>query len=356
MSSEAPPAAPPAQPAPVQQESGSPRLPPRHSHYQPQPQPQPQSQPYPYPQQQPTQYAQYPNSYGQPFQTYQQYGMDNLRYSTLQQQLPPGSQMIPPPPVTETKKWIISKMALHGTGFVFAIVILGLGLTFLNDSFYSIIMIIMNCVLAAACILWSGAELIVRACHNFHPGIHPGAHVGLCLIIWLAAAIVGGFEAALSWELAWYGDDSWSSYYCDYSWDSYNGYTYEDCDVPTGRTEIMIASTVFVWFLWAIYFIIFVLACIDTSRRNAASHRPIMVVQPGPIGPNGVGAAGMPPMAMAQQPMPMHSSQSRGSRGSRHLQTVPEQPAPAHVAPGAVDKGKEPETGDGVREYYGTAA
>lgn len=125
--------------------------------------------------------------------------------------------------------------------------------------------------------------------------------------------------------------------------------------MPTGRTEIMIASTVFVWFIWAVYFILFIIACVDTSRVNANAHRPIMVVQPGPMGP--MGTNGMPPMAMAQQPMP--SGPPRASRGSRQLQTVPEQPAPAHMASGALDKGKQPEgSADGIREYYtpGTAA
>ena len=58
--------------------------------------------------------------------------------------------MVPPPPVIETKKWIIWKMALHGMGFVFAVVVLGLGLTFVNDIVYSVFMLIMNCVIVSS--------------------------------------------------------------------------------------------------------------------------------------------------------------------------------------------------------------
>ena len=90
-----------------------------------------------------SQFVQYPASYGQQFQPYQQYP----RWSTLQQQIPQGAQIIEPPPVIETKPWVMSKLVLHSVGFIFALVVLALGITFVNDWSFSAIMLIMNTTL-----------------------------------------------------------------------------------------------------------------------------------------------------------------------------------------------------------------
>ena len=91
--------------------------------------------------------TQHTATYGQqPFQTYQPYGaaappMGTPRWSTLQQEVPAGAQVIEPPPVLETKAWIMTKMSLHGVGFIFAIVVLALGLTFLNDEYWGLLVV-----------------------------------------------------------------------------------------------------------------------------------------------------------------------------------------------------------------------
>lgn len=160
MSTEAPAAAPPAPTAtnPTQedetththQEPSQPRVAPAH---QESTQPQPRLPPRPAQ----SHYQQYPNAYGQPFQTYQQYGAATAfpgqqnapTWSALQGQIPSNAQVIPPPPVVEKKSWIISKMALHGIGFIFGVVVLALGITFVNDNFFSAIMLIMNCIVVS---------------------------------------------------------------------------------------------------------------------------------------------------------------------------------------------------------------
>jgi hypothetical protein len=126
MSTEAPAAATQAAPAPVPAAAAPPAD-------APGPQLPPQS----------SQFVQYPASYGQQFQPYQQYP----RWSTLQQQIPHGAQIIQPPPVIETKQWVMSKLALHSVGFIFALVVLALGITFVNDWSFSAIMLIMNTTL-----------------------------------------------------------------------------------------------------------------------------------------------------------------------------------------------------------------
>lgn len=116
-----------------------------------------------------SQFVQYPGAYGQAYQPYQQYNMmpnDNMpRWSTLHQQIPHGAQVIEPPRILETKKAIMTKMGFHSVGFIFGLVILGLGLTFVNDWGFGIIMIIMNSVL-------------VRKPLS-HP---PGSRLSLCLM------------------------------------------------------------------------------------------------------------------------------------------------------------------------------
>lgn len=213
-------------------------------------------------------------------------------------------------------------------------------------------------------ILWSGTELITRAVRHFKRGIHPGAHVGVTLIIWLAAAVVGGFATAITVSAVYY-DGYWGSYYCN---SSYNGYGYssdDDCPEPTGRNAILAASTVFTWLQFIIYFVIFVLACIETSRHNNAKSRPIMLVPQGawapetgavPMPPPGAYHAGPPPMAMPRQSMVPPPQQQQ------QYQQPTSQPAP--TASGALppqttnEKGEGSGNQSGVREFYtpGTAA
>lgn len=203
-------------------------------------------------------------------------------------------------------------------------------------------------------LIWSAAELIVRAVHKFQTGIHPGGNVAATLIIWLAAAIVGAMQGIYAATV---------DGYCDYNY-NYNSetgsYEYEDtddCHDPWGgRWGVWIAITVFSCLLWVIYFTLFVMACMDTSRRNAAK-RTVMVVNPANYwGPQAQGWQQMPqqqnsqymtvPQAAARDNTDIPLQQRSPSPAGTPYQTPMENPLS--------EKGKEPERpAHGVQEFYG---
>lgn len=193
-------------------------------------------------------------------------------------------------------------------------------------------------------LIWSAAELIVRAVHKFKRGIHPGGSVAATLIVWLAAAIVGALEGVFSVTM---------DGYCDYY--DYNSMTYEydtvECYNPWGgRWGIWIAVTAFTCLLWVIYFALFVIACIDTSRRNAAK-RLVMVVNPASYwGPQAQGWQQMP-----QQNLAVPQPAAMGGNAIPLQQQTPN-PATPYATPMEApnEKGKEPEQpAHGVQEFYG---
>lgn len=78
-------------------------------------------------------YNQYPNAYGQQYQGFQQYGYQQpAGYYAA-----PYAQSAYPqavPESTETKFWVNSKMALHGTSVIFSIITLGMGISLVSGS------------------------------------------------------------------------------------------------------------------------------------------------------------------------------------------------------------------------------
>lgn len=194
---------------------------------------------------------------------------------------------------------------------------------------------------------WSAAELIVRAVHKFERGIHPGGNVAATLIVWLAALIVGPLEAAYTVT---------TDGYCDYEYNyDTNGYDEtDDCYNPWGgRKGVWIAVAVFTCLLCLMYFTLFVMACIDTSRRNKAK-RVVMVVNP---------ANYWGPQAQGWQQMPQQNNQymtvpQAAARGNTDIPLQQRSPSPAtpYETPMETmnEKGKEPEQpAHGVQEFYG---
>lgn len=122
-------------------------------------------------------------------------------------------------------------------------------------------------------LVWSGAELIFGAVHKFKKSIHPGGQVAATLILWMAATIVGGLESAVA---------AISSSYCSshrHS-DSYGYYRDPGCnDTLGGNRPLFLAIAVLTCILASMYFLLFVWACMDTHKRNAA-RRAIMVLNP----------------------------------------------------------------------------
>jgi hypothetical protein len=213
-------------------------------------------------------------------------------------------------------------------------------------------------------LIWSAAELIVRAVHKFQKGIHPGGQVAACLILWMAAVIVFAIESL-----------SFGSFgrYCNYTYDSRVGYTETDCTDPfKAHKPLWRAITAFTALLGLVYFTLFVCGCIDTSKRNSAK-RVVMMVNPATYwGYPAQGWQQMPQQPQqgqymtVPQPARTRGSVSADQQGQQGQQGIPLQdrtPSPAAAgAPVVVDeKGKgleqpgpsgQEQRGDGVQEFY----
>lgn len=229
----------------------------------------------------------------------------------------PAQQTFEPPRPPQNKVWEFIKLGLQSLSFVLAVVGVGLGFSTINYVYFvdtvviaaappvslfppSSICIYCELVLATTntlkkciiAVLWSGAELITRAFRKFKAGIHPGAHVALSLIIFLVAVILTSLFGPWfqnSWNDNYDGDNDGDS--CSYRYNSTtNNYVYScndnsnDPDVIAARhtfsheQSVAYAAAVITYIISVIHFILFVGACVDTSKVNTAASRPIYVI------------------------------------------------------------------------------
>lgn len=121
--------------------------------------------------------------------------------------------------------------------------------------------------------IWDIAELLTRFGRKWKAGIHPGAHVAIHLFIWLGAAIVGGLESTFS---AYYSSFDYLDEDCEYDRDQ-RRYVCTSNEGVASKRALFVALSVFTCLLWLWQFILFVGACIDTQKRNAAMRKPVMV-------------------------------------------------------------------------------
>ena len=190
----------------------------------------------------------------------------------------------------------------------------------------------------------------MRAVHKFQSGIHPGASVGCCLILWLVALIVGALEALYN---------SYSEPYCEYDYYSYRGSYGKPTNCKPELAKIWLAVTIFTLLIGGANFTLFVMACMDTSKRNA-SKRVVMVVNPAYWGQAAQGWQPMPQDNSQPQPVAApEPTMARGGNGegipmhdrSSSLATPYATPGEAPVVD---EKGKGPaQPAHGVLEYYG---
>jgi len=326
-----------------------------------------------------TPYAQYPNAYGHAYQPYHQYGFNETAGAQAQQQAqaaraysqPAYSQpayqqaaypnAVPGPLVVETKSWMTMKSGLHAAGAVLSICGLGMGLSLIGTGDTAWLAAI-ACPVPVMALIWSAAELIVRAVHKFEKGIHPGGQVAACLILWLAAAIVGVLQGLSIGTF---------SRQCSYTYQAGYGYTDYECEDPYGHQKpLWRAITAFTCFIWLVYFTLFVCACIDTSKRNSAK-RVIMMVNPATYW--GYPAQGWQQMPQQQpqqgqymtvpEPARTRGSVSAEQQGQQDIPLQNRTPSPAAPNASVVvdEKGKGPaqpessgqeQRGEGVQEFY----
>ncbi|OTB03280.1 hypothetical protein M426DRAFT_321844 [Hypoxylon sp. CI-4A] len=204
-----------------------------------------------------------------------------------------------------SKPWTASKLVLTILLITFDIIIIALACSLISEGSYDGEgMSLYSLPIAIVSLLWNAAELITYACRSrssdVKRGIHPGAHVGLHLCFW----IVGVFAVFLSvivdisvqsaiLECAEDEDDDhyfYSSNYCD---------EYRSSFYANGAyISIVRAITAFFCLFTLTHFVLFVLACIDTHRRNML--KPAGLVVP-PMAPKG-GMYYPPPQAPGVAP------------------------------------------------------
>ncbi|CAJ0550253.1 Ff.00g101830.m01.CDS01 [Fusarium sp. VM40] len=264
-------------------------------------------------QQQQPGFQQDPRSYGPPYAPYPQ---------------PAGTaatganQQWAPPRVEEPKAWMITKLTLHGLNILSCVI--GLGLTGALRSVQTLGLIALGaCPIFVVAMIWSIAEILTRFGRKWKAGIHPGAHVAVSLLIWLGAAVVGGLESTLS---SYYSSFDYLDEDCEYDPDV-RRYVCTSSDKVSSKRALFVALSVFTCLVWLWHFILFVGACIDTQKRNAAMRKPVTMVFGGP--------GYWVPGAQGFQQMPQYYGPPQG-------QSIPMQ----HWAPPPTEggNGKEPMT------------
>ncbi|KAI8961694.1 hypothetical protein F5Y11DRAFT_348260 [Daldinia sp. FL1419] len=249
----------------------------------------------------PQPYPQYPSPYGP--------------YSYQPQPYAPA-RVLPP----YSRSWMVSKLVLTIFSTIFAIVILALSCAFLDDDGSAEGMALYAFPITIAAILWNGAELItfgIRSRKNVKRGIHPGAHVGLHLCFWLACIFAVLITVSISLSVRAMIRDCAEEDATEYSYYSYSYCRRHDLDLYSNGTYLPMIQAVTSFFCLATitHFILFVMACIDTHKRNLM--RPAGVVLP-PIQPVGgmYYPPGPPPVAAPYYPCPVP------------MQSMPQPPQP----------------------------
>ncbi|TGJ84172.1 hypothetical protein E0Z10_g4602 [Xylaria hypoxylon] len=217
----------------------------------------------------------------------------------------------------QSSAYIATRLGLTALSSVWGIIIIALTSILLSQGGTGAATSLYAYAIVVASIIWNTAELItycVRLRKQTQRGIHPGAHVGLHLIFWLAGILAILLTVSL-YVSAEYGvqncetrDDDDSYFYYSYSYcDEYEPLDYYKWNVlPVFRALIAIFA------LWAInHFVLFVLACIETHKRNSLRPAAFLVPAQGMYYPQQSGAQPMQPIQyypypMMMQPQPAH--------------------------------------------------
>ncbi|KAH6888420.1 hypothetical protein B0T10DRAFT_488140 [Thelonectria olida] len=309
---------------------------------------------------QPAYFQQYPRSYGQPFQSYNapqgqtpftQQPPNQFQQQQQYQQQFQQQQQQPQYVANAVKAWVYTKLALHAADIILCICAIAISFSLGGHGTAGYAFVLCTPIFFVA-FIWDVAEIMTWLLRKRQAGIHPGAHVAMSLLIWMAAAVVGGIQSAFVGFSVY--DDYDTSGTC---WDSGRQESV-DCDDDSDRYGSVrakfLAVAVFSCLVWLVHFILFVGACVDTAKRNAALRR-VMVVAPPYWGHAVQGWQPMP-----QQYYPQQGTAAPGQQQAQ--QNIPLQtrsPAPAEQSA----KGKEVDTGvlstqppapqgGGVTEYY----
>ncbi|KAI0206305.1 hypothetical protein F4808DRAFT_114241 [Astrocystis sublimbata] len=221
----------------------------------------------------------------------------------------------------QSSAYIATRLGLTALASVWGIIIIALTSILLSEGGAAASVSIYAYAIVAASIIWNTAELITycaRLRKEVQRGIHPGAHVGLHLIFWLAGIFALLLSTSVYISVAYdlercaHRDDD----------DSYYGYSYSYCsdykpfDYWRWNVLPVIRALLAIFALFTInHFALFVLACIETHKRNIST----AFVVP---------ANAIPPQAMyyPQQAVPaqvMYPPQAAGAQSMQPMQFYP---------------------------------
>ncbi|KAI1798748.1 hypothetical protein F4811DRAFT_547315 [Daldinia bambusicola] len=227
--------------------------------------------------------------------------------------------------------WTATKLVLTVFSIVFAIVILALSCVFLGDDGDAEGMAIYAFPITIAAIIWNGAELItfgIRSRKDVKRGIHPGAHVGLHLCFWLACIFAVLLTVSISLSVEYTLRECAEEDITRYSYYSYSYCRSRYLDLYRNGTYLPMIRAVEAFFCLATidHFILFVMACIDTHKRNLL--KPAGIVLP-PVPPAGGMYCPPPPPApgAAYYPYPVPMP----------MPMLPQLPQPSQVRPGQLN-------------------
>lgn len=233
----------------------------------------------------------------------------------MYQPYPPNND-VPRP----SKTWNVSKIILGSLLVVFDIILIAMGAAMIPMTYaywsWQFMYIIVACV-ASVSLLWQVSEFITLCVRRNYMGIHPGAHVGLHLILWLGCCVLIGIGGTVTYYDA--NDYENRDYY-------YSSYYDEDDDPASVRTFLRMeqAELALSVLLLICHFTLFILACIETDRRNKAARsmpRTVYVMAPPPPGHGSVYYAPAPaqgaPQTYPYPPMQFYSQQPQEPQPAR---------------------------------------
>ncbi|KAI1430178.1 hypothetical protein F5Y12DRAFT_6464 [Xylaria sp. FL1777] len=222
------------------------------------------------------------------------------------QQFPYSTPIRPLPHLSSA--WLATRIALTSLSTIWGIVIVALTSVLVSRGGTAAAVAFYSYVIVAVSILWNAAELItyfVRLRKQVQRGIHPGAHVGLHLLFWIA----GVFASLLT--ISVYLGVASVLQQCEHEDDEDNNHYYYDdyCDEykPFNNYRDNVLSVVralFVIFvIWSVnHFVLFVLACIETHKRNSL-RSAAFVMPPQPLNTLPVQGMQYPAPVAGTQPM-----------------------------------------------------
>lgn len=169
--------------------------------------------------------------------------------------------------------WPLARIVLTSLSTAFCVVVLGVSIALAADPAVQSYVVVWTAPQAGAALLWSGIEIVTAYTGGkSRRDIHPGAHLVVQLLLWLGfSAGVGLTACILGFALSF--DDS-DPYPENYDYYGRGGYEY----YSQYYVHSMEAVIAFLSLLIIVHFLLFVGACVGTSRRRGSRNTTVVDV------------------------------------------------------------------------------